>query len=709
MNFLKYKIYINLILLTLITPIYQGCNSSIVANTSNGNSSSTDSNGQSSGGANVSGKAPSAACATISTQSPFNGGKGTVSEPYIICSPQQLLNISSVQFNESLQIEEPGFFDFPYMDKAFILGADISFVGATVEFFTLGHMMASIGRSKTLTDSQKQMIVFYDDMNTSTFVASLAQKRIPFNGILDGKSYGIEIGEYYPSESRMVGLFGLGAPGLVIKNLLIKNFQMFLHAGVNTGLLLGSYLESPVAEQWAKYNSPRSKKPGLIENVNIVNSSVMFAVANSGALVGAAKVYPEQELTIRDITLDGVKIDGGLSTHLEPQYGDDITIAIYNKMHNVGGLVGLLHSDGVIKVEDIVIKSSIVTVDDYYTGEGRVMDTSDPSYIQTFDAVDYRSYEINFISDLMDVWSFQDYSGIDPVWAISNVIGSIAVLSDSASISIKRVELKDSTSIYREAAKGVGGFAGEIAMLSGSLDVKDINLKSNTINLNTTDDSSPSWAVGNFAGAATFGGVSGNYNFENISVNGSIIADYASYSSDFSGFIGHVGALDEEMDADNVINFNNILITGSTLVSGSDVRSIGPFAGSMIGLGDLSGKSFGSNIISMSNILNQFQINTPGMDPILLGGFIGFLGNGDYSISNVVVDADLTVIDPAKFYTKIGQVIGLTSATPKVLNSYYVLNRDDLESGLVDNKNDFEPVLSLKDIDFVANLSKGIW
>ena len=212
-----------------------------------------------------------------------------------------------------------------------------------------------------------------------------------------------------------------------------------------------------------------------------------------------------------------------------------------------------------------------------------------------------------------------------------------------------------------------------------------------------------------FAGYATFAGSGANYSFRNISVNGEITASFANYSSDISGFFGHLGTMDEIMTSDNTIVFSDIFINGSSSVFGNDIHSIAPFAGTFIGLGDQTGSSTGINKVSMSNIYNEFKVTTLGSDPLIVGGFIGFLGEGDYSINNVVVNADIQIFEPGNFYTNINSVIGLTSIVPAVADSYYVPLRSEFLTGLSDPSQDFGKLTDEAVLGFEAQLSKSLW
>ena len=651
-------------------------------------------------------KTIAAGCSKIALGPLFNSGEGTEASPYYICNEQQFLNISAVKFNSLLNVQSPGFFDFPYMGKSFILGSNLNFPASGVEFFTIGHLMASVGRSLMLSNDQKQSIANYDELNFTNFVSSLTQNRIPFNGSFNGNGYSIEVGDYYPTESRLIGLFGLGGPGISLKNLTIKNFNIYGYGTVNAGLLLGSLIETPVAKQWVNYSEPRSLKLSTIDNITVINSSLNEVVANSGSLIGAVRVYPGQEVRISNIKIENVKIDGSASTQLEPQYGDDMVTAIYNKMHNVGSLIGYVHSDGKANISKVSVKTSSIFLKNFYTGEGKVLDTSDANYIYSADLTDQTSYDINFIYDMLDT---PDYDGNDPAWAISNFVGSLASLSTSANVSINDISVTNSSSYFLETAKGIGSLVGELAMLSGSLAFQNINLKNNKIELNNKSFSSPSWGIGNFAGAATFAGSGSNYSFRNISVDGAITANYASYSSDISGFFGHASTMDEIMTADNTIVFSDIFIDGSSTLMGSDVHSVAPFAGTFIGLGDLSGGSSGLNRFSMTNIYNDFKITMPGLDPWIIGGFIGFLGNGDYDIENVVVNADLQIFDPNNFYNHVNSVIGLNNSAPIVNNSYYANYRAEFVSGLTDPSNNFGHLTDESALGFASKLSNILW
>ena len=689
------KIFGSIFLLSMLV----SCNKTTVTSSSTGGGSVISPS-------DASDKAMAPGCAKIAAGTLFNSGSGTPEKPYYICNEQQFLNISAVKFNSALQVTDPGYFDFPYMDKSFIIGASLSFPKSKVEFFTLGHLMASVGRSLMLSNDEKQTIANYDDKNVSSFVSSLTQMRIPFTGTLNGNGYSIEVGDYFPTESRLIGLISLGGPGITVKNLTIKNFNIYSYGGVNAGLLLGSLLETPVAKQWAKYTDPRSLQPSLIDNVSVINSSLNDVVANSGSLIGAVRVYPSQEVRISNIKIDNVKIDGSLVTQLEAQYGDDLTTAIYNKMHNVGSFIGSLHSEGSAVVSNIKVNASKVLLQDFYSGRGKVIDTSDINYIYSADLTDQTTYDINFIYDMSDI---VDYDGTNPVWGVSNFIGSLASLSSAAKVSIGDVSVLNSSSYFQETAKGVGSLVGELAMLSGDLSFLNVNLKSNKIELNNNQYSSPSWGIGNFAGSATFAGSGASYSFRNISVNGEISASFANYSSDISGFFGHASTMDEVMTSDNTIVFSDIFINGSSSVFGNDIHSIAPFAGTFIGLGDQTGTSTGLNKFSMANIYNEFKVSTLGTDPSIVGGFIGFLGDGDYSIHNVVVNADIQIFEPSNFYTNVNSVIGLTSISPVVADSYYVPLRTEFVSGLSDHANDFGKITDEALLGFEAHVSQSLW
>ena len=141
---------------------------------------------------------------------------------------------------------------------------------------------------------------------------------------------------------------------------------------------------------------------------------------------------------------------------------------------------------------------------------------------------------------------------------------------------------------------------------------------------------------------------------------------------------------------------DNIYLNGIASFAGSDLTSIGGLAGSMFGLGDSgdsddSDQSEGKNLISFKNIYSKAKIVTTGYGEHHIAGLVGFLSVGDYTMDNIVVDADLQVYNSSNFYKEYGinEIIGVNLATPIVKTSYVKSSRIDLESGMVDEDNDF--------------------
>jgi hypothetical protein len=195
------------------------------------------------------------------------------------------------------------------------------------------------------------------------------------------------------------------------------------------------------------------------------------------------------------------------------------------------------------------------------------------------------------------------------------------------------------------------------------------------------------------AGVSTFAGSGGKYTFNNIAISGQISSSKGSFSSSIGNMFGWTGSRDEAMLADNLVSLNDIYINGIASITGSDLTSVGGLAGSMFGLGDSddSDGSDGKNLISFKNIYSKSKIVTTGYGEHHIAGLVGFLSVGNYTMDNIVVDTDLQVYNSSNFYKEYGinEIIGLNLATPIVTKSYVKSSRIDLESGMIDEDNDF--------------------
>ncbi len=638
-------------------------------------------------------KAIGAGCAVVASSGyTFNSGSGTAKSPYYICTPQQFLNISAVKFSSTLSILDADFFEFPFMGSHFILGANIKFKDSDTEFFTLGHLRASIYRSTLLSKNQKEFYLNYDDSHVSNFVASLASSRHEFSGVLNGNGYTLEMTDYAPSQSRLFGVVALLGNGAVIKNLNIKDFNIYTRGGVNGGLLFGSLVESyPIQAQWTP--KARGTKETIISDITIIDSSIHDAVANIGGLGGAARIYDDQKLTVSNINFKNVSIYGGLWTKYLPLHGDDTVEVKVNQFHNAGGLFGSVAVEGgEFKLDRFTVQASTVELKDVYTQVGRETSTGDVEYISNAELTNPLTYDMNFIYDLTAALAVQ-YNSKDAVWGVSNVIGSLTSISDSAIVKISNGQVIDSKAYFHEMGKAAGNLIGSLSMLAGKVDFLNLKLSGNILEFSQSDSSQGSWGIGMLAGVSTFAGSGGKYTFDNIAINGQISSSKGSFSSSIGNMFGWAGSRDEAMLADNLVSLNNIYLNGIASVAGSDLTSIGGLAGSMFGLGDSddSDQSEGKNLISFKNIYSKAKIVTTGYGEHHIAGLVGFLSVGDYTMDNIVVDADLQVYNSSNFYKEYGinEIIGVNLATPIVKTSYVKSSRIDLESGMVDEDNDF--------------------
>lgn len=118
-------------------------------------------------------------------------GSGTVSDPYVISTPGELLLLSQ-------KVEEGNQFE----GYNFVLGGDIDMSGADRSFMAIGSVTS------------------------------------PFNGIFDGKNHVIRNLSYNAYGTQSAGLFGSVGKGGCVKNLFISDCRM-TGSGPNLGMLVG--------------------------------------------------------------------------------------------------------------------------------------------------------------------------------------------------------------------------------------------------------------------------------------------------------------------------------------------------------------------------------------------------------------------------------------------------------------------------------------
>jgi len=630
-----------------------------------------------------------ASCSVINPATPFNSGSGTVSDPYIICSEQQLLNISQAVFDKSPSLTSAGEVKFPYMNKAFKLGASLNFSKGDVEFFSLGHYMASLGRSKAISESDKNLVATHDERNLSTYVDLLSSQRIPFNGSLDGNGNTIEIGDYAPTESRLVGLFSVLAPGAVIKNLNLKNFNIYSKGGVNIGCLAGSILDSAQIQVWKDQSLPSTSKKVSIDKVNIDGCKIYDAASNSGALVGVVRTYLAEELNVSNINLSNVLIDGSIETKFAPAYGDEVmqALPIINQFHHVGILAGYVQIDGKANFNNITIDKSDISLVGYYTGADREEDLGSLEYITNSFLEDYA-----FIFDAFSNGLSDTFSDNDPVRSVGSMFGSLNTSSNLARLTVSSVKVTESKSSFYETIKNVGTFSGNLGLLGGVVTIQDVSLSGNMIKFGLNELSLPSSGIGNLAGTLSIAGSGADYKFNRITIDGQIIGNNADSSGDISGFVGSIQALDEVVSVDTKVGFTDIKIAGIADLGGGDIRSLGSFAGSMTGTGEASAPSAGVNKITLTRVENDFVISTSDNYALVVGGLAGYLGRGSYTMNAVTVRTSIDTQNAYGIYNYVNSIIGMFSsnALVTVSASSYAPLRPEFVTGIPAAQDNFQ-------------------
>lgn len=654
------------------------------------NNGSVNSSGDSASLAGASRPGVLSSCSEVKLGVHFNGGSGTPSDPYIVCSEQQLLNISLAQIGSKPSLTSAGSVKFPYMTKSFKLGRNLDFSKSEVEFFSIGHFMASLGRSSAISGSDKNLIATHDKRNITNYVARLGSQRIPFSGQFDGNGNTIEIGDYAPTESRLVGLFSVLSPGAIIKELVLKNFNIYAKGGVNIGCLAGSILKSDQTKIWEDSGLLQTSKKIILDKISIESCSLNDVVANSGGLIGLVRTYPGQELSVSNIALTKILIDGGAETRIEPAYGDELlqALPVLNRMHNVGVLAGYVQIDGEATFNNILLDGNKVSLESFYTGEDRSTDMGDINYLTAGLIKD-----IDAIYSLFDTALSDEFSPKDPANSVGVVFGAFNTSSNFARVNVGNILVSNSQTLFYETTRAAGTFAGSIGLLGGIVSFKDISLKDNLIKFGMNDWSLPSTGVGMMAGVLSIGSSGSSYSFSGIKVDGQILADNAESSGDISGFIGHISALDEKMTKDNIISFSNIDISGSAVLGGVDIRSLGSFAGTLAGKGSFSGKPDGFNKISLTKVNNEFLISTRDNYSLLVGGLAGYLGSGVYSLDEVVVKTKIDVRNQYGFYNFVNAVVGMFSSEAKIVASKSSfdssLNPDFVTTGIPEDQDEF--------------------
>jgi len=612
----------------------------------------------------------SSSCDEIKTNQHFNGGTGTVSDPYLICSEQQFLNISLAVTDSRPSLISAGTVKFPYMNKSFKLGKNINFSKSDVEFFSLGHFMASVGRSSAISGSDKYLIATHDQRNLTDYIAKLASQRIPFTGEFNGDNNTIEVGDYAPTESRLVGLFSALSLGASVKNLVLKNFHVYAKGGVNVGCLVGSILKSEQTTVWRGFGIFLPSKKIVLDRISIDNCSLNDVVSNSAALVGLIRTYHGEELSVSNIALSNIFIDGGAETKLEPAYGDDLlqSAPVLNRMHNVGALAGYVQIDGKATFSDIAMANSEISLESFYTGLDRALDMGDIGYNSAGSINDVAA-----IYSLFDTGMSDEYLANDPANSVGALFGAFNTSSNLARVNVQNISVTNSQTNFLETTRASGTFAGSIALLGGIVSFQGISLKNNVIKFGVNDFSLPSSGVGLMAGVLSIGSSGANYSFNKIQIDGHIQGDNAESSGDISGFFGSVNALDEDVAKNNKISFSEIDIAGSAVLGGVDIRSLGSFAGSLSGKGNLNVPSLGSNLISLSKVNNDFDISTPDNYSMAVGGLVGYLGSGVYSLDEVVVRTQIGTTNQYGFYNFVNSIVGMFSSEAQmaVTNSSY--------------------------------------
>ncbi len=626
-----------------------------------------------------------ASCDEIKPGVYFNAGAGTPSNPYIICSEQQLLNISLAVIESKPSLSSAGTVRFPYMNKSFKLGRSLNFAKSEVEFFSLGHFMGSLGRSSAISGADKHLIATHDKRNLSDYVARLSSQRVPFSGQLDGNGNTIEIGDYAPTESRLVGLFSVLSPGAVIKNLILKNFNIYAKGGVNIGCLAGSILKSDQTKVWESYGIPQTSKKVILDKIAIESCSLNDVVANSGALIGVIRSYPGEEVSISNVALSKVFIDGGAETILEPAYGDEVlqAVPVLNRMHNIGVLAGYVQVDGKASFSSIALDGNKVSLESFYTGESRETDLGDIDYDGNDVASIYYQYEGSMSDDFLPK---------DPASSVGSVFGGLNTSSNLARLNVTKISLTNSQTSFFETTRAAGSFAGSIGLLGGIVSFEEISIKDNLVKFGMNEWSLPSSGVGLMSGVLSLGSSGANYRFSKINVDSQIIADNAESSGDISGFFGSVNALDEVVSQDNSIVFSDINIVGTATLGGIDLRSLGSFAGSLAGNGSLNATNVGKNKISLSKINNEFVISTPDNYALAVGGLAGYLGGGVYTLDEVVIRTQISTTNQYGIYNFVNSIVGMfsTSAEVVVKNSSYDSSlRPEFATGIPEAQDNF--------------------
>lgn len=630
-----------------------------------------------------------ASCDEIKPGAHFNGGSGATNDPYLICSEQQLLNISLAVISAKPSLTSAGSVKFPYMSKAFKLGKSLNFAKSDVEFFSLGHFMASLGRSSAISGSDKHIIATHDKRNVTDYVSKLSSQRIPFTGQFDGNGNTVEIGDYAPTESRLVGLFSVLSPGAVIKNLVLKNFNIYAKGGVNIGCLAGSILKSDQTKVWESYGLPQVSKKIVLDKIQIESCSLNDVVANSAALVGLVRSYSGEDVSISNIALSKIYIDGGIETNIEPAYGDEILQAapVRTRMHNIGVLVGYFQVDGKATLNNIVLDDGKVSLESFYTGIDRVTDVGDIRYA-SFGVVD----DVDAIYSLFDTGLSDQYAESDPASSVGALLGAFNTSSNLARVSVSNIAIANSQTIFQETTRAAGAFAGSIGLLGGIVSFQDISLKNTLVKFGINEFSLPSNGVGLMAGSLSIGSSGSSYSFSKIKVDGQIVSDNAEDSSNISGFVGSVNALDEVVLKDNKVSFSEIDIAGAAVLGGIDIKSLGSFAGSLSGNGSLSASSAGVNKISLSKINNEFVISTPDNYAMIVGGLAGYLGGGDYSLSDVIVRTQIDTSNQYGFYNFVNAVVGMFSTKAEIAisnSSYDATLRPEFVTGIPEAQDNF--------------------
>jgi hypothetical protein len=622
-----------------------------------------------------------AKCTVIDSKATFNAGSGTDADPYIICNEQQFLNISQAEFSKLPSMTSAGEVKFPYMSKVFKLGVNLNFEKSGVEFFSLGHFMGSLGRSKAISDSDKYLVATHDSRNLSSYISALSTQRVPFTGVLDGGGYVIEIGDYAPTESRMVGLFSALAPGATIKNLNLKNFNIYAKGGVNIGCLAGSLADTSHMKVWKDKSTPPSSPKVVIDKVSIDGCKMYDVVANSGGLLGVARSYLGQDLSVSNIKLSNILIDGGIETKLEPAYGDEImqAVPVLNQFHNIGILAGYAQIDGKANFSNIVVEKGEVSLVGFYTGAEREEDLGNLDYINNAFLEDY-----TFIDHVFNAGLSDSYVANDPVRAVGTLFGALNTSSNLARLTVSNVSISESKASFYEAAKNVGSVAGSIGLLGGIVTIQDLTLKSNMIKFGINEWSLPSSGVGLFAGSISIANSGANYTFNLLNIDGQIIADFAEGSSEIAGFAGSIQALDEVVIIDTKLNFSDIKINGTASLRGVDLRSLGAFAGSIQGTGEAPAPSAGVNKVSMSKVESDFVISTADNYAFVVGGLAGYLGRGTYVMNQVAVRTSIDLTNPFGFYNNVNSVVGMFSsnAAVTITGSSYAPLRPEFASGI---------------------------